>query len=150
MCVCVCIPRAGAGALLVHNPSSTCSRAGGPLGPGWPLAVDGPGTVLSEFHTLSLSTPLKGKEIEIQEEKRKSFSYQCLDVLSEFYGLEKCPAPHLDTQTLAAAKTCTHPLCIKFQLIQAKTCFHTSPPFSMSKRNFFYMQYVQPCNSAML
>lgn len=59
MCVRVFLPGAGAGALPVHDPSPAGPGAVGPLGPGGPLAVDGPGTVLPIFNTLTPPAPLQ-------------------------------------------------------------------------------------------
>lgn len=68
------LPWTGAGALPVHDSTSTGSRAIWPLRPGWPLAVDCLRTMLAKLDTLTLPTPL-GKREDMQEEQmhRNSF-----------------------------------------------------------------------------
>lgn len=67
----VSIPWAGAGALSVHDPSSTGSGAVGPRGPCRPLTIDRPGTMLPILNTLTPPTPLKERERRKQYKKQK-------------------------------------------------------------------------------
>lgn len=141
MCASVCIPWAGAGALSVHDTSTASSGAVRPLRPGWPLAVHCSRTMLSILNTLTPPTPLKKRVGRKWKRRRqqKWHSYQYLSVgpgISPLFpGLEKCPAPHLDIETLYLQPKCTHThahlLCSRPGLIQAKPCTHTHHRLSL-------------------
>lgn len=71
VCACLCIPWAVAGALPVHDSSSTGSRAVRPLRPGWPLAIHSPGTMFAELDALTSTTPLKRPNRDWRLRKRR-------------------------------------------------------------------------------
>lgn len=73
--VCVCIPGAGAGALPVHDSSSTGSRTVRPLRPGWPLAMDRPRAMLPVFYTLTPPAPLEKTDQEGNERREEVNSF---------------------------------------------------------------------------
>lgn len=67
-CVQVCSPWAIAGALPVHDPSTAGPGAVGPLGPGWPLTMDGLRTVVPVLDTLTFTAPLEDRHEGTEEE----------------------------------------------------------------------------------
>lgn len=113
----------------------------------WDQADHWPWTALGPCSPYLTHWPLRHhwrKECEREgnewREKEEYLSYQNSSVGPGFFpGLDKCPAPHLDTHSLSTAKTHSHTHNIHIHVHHTRADpsqtqhSHTSPPLSLSK-----------------